>query len=130
MKCDIIDGENTKLRTVSFEDIEKIVDNKFQNMIDDELEDNIEYDVNEYDNDLLCIKMDYEINYLKKDLIHIMNYYNLSYRKKKKSDIIEDIVTFESQPENYFVVEHRKTLWYYLEELENDDYLSKFIVKH
>jgi len=130
MNCDIIDGENTKLRPVSFEDIEKIVDNKFKDIVNDELEYSEEYDDNEYDDDLLCAKMDYEINYLKKDLIHIMNYYNLSYRKKKKSDIIEDIVVFESQPENYFVVDHRKTLWHYLEELENDHYLSKFIVKH
>ena len=58
-----------------------------------------------------------------------MNYYDLSTRKKKKSEIIDDIIEFESQPENYFIVEHRKTLWYYLEELKNDHYLCKFIVK-
>ena len=61
-------------------------------------------------------------NYLKKDLVHIMNYYELSIRKKKKSEIIDDIIEFESQPENYFVVEHRKTTMVLLEELENDEY--------
>ena len=125
MNCNIVDGENTKLRTVSFEDIEKIV----QQNLNDKIEDDSETDNYEKETEMLCSKIDYDENYLKKDLVHIMNYYELSTRKKKKSEIIDDIIEFESQPENYFVVEHRKTLWYYLEELENDHYLSKFIIK-
>jgi len=126
MNCNIVDGVNMKLRTVSFEDIEKIVEEKFDDAIE---ENDSSHDYYEKENEILCSKIDYDENYLKKDLVHIMNYYDLSTRKKKKSEIIDDIIEFESQPENYFVVEHRKTLWYYLEELENDHYLSKFIVK-
>ena len=125
MNCNIVDGENTKIRTVSFEDIEKIVQQNFN----DKIEDENQVDCYEKETEMLCSKIDYDENYLKKDLVHIMNYYELSTRKKKKSEIIDDIIEFESQPENYFVVEHRKTLWYYLEELENDHYLSKFIIK-
>ena len=125
MNCNIVDGENTKLRTVSFEDIEKIVQQNFN----DKIEDENQVDCYEKETVMLCSTIDYDENYLKKDLVHIMNYYELSTRKKKKSEIIDDIIEFESQPENYFVVEHRKTLWYYLEELENDHYLSKFIIK-
>ena len=36
MNCNIIDGENTKLRTVSFEDIEKIIQQNFNDKIEDE----------------------------------------------------------------------------------------------
>jgi len=125
MNCNIVDGENTKIRTVSFEDIEKIVQQNFN----DKIEDENQGESYEKETEMLCSKIDYDENYLKKDLVHIMNYYELSTRKKKKSEIIDDIIEFESQPENYFVVEHRKTLWYYLEELENDHYLSKFIIK-
>ena len=125
MNCNIVDGENTKIRTVSFEDIEKMVQQNFN----DKIEDENQGESYEKETEMLCSKIDYDENYLKKDLIHIMNYYELSTRKKKKSEIIDDIIEFESQPENYFVVEHRKTLWYYLEELENDHYLSKFIIK-
>ena len=57
-----------------------------------------------------------------------MNYYGLSVRKKKKSEIIEDIINFESNKDNQFIVNHRKTLWYYWEELLNDEYLSKFVI--
>jgi len=125
MNCNIVDGVNTKIRTVSFEDIEKIVQQNFNDKIEDEKQG----ESYEKETEMLCSKIDYDENYLKKDLVHIMNYYELSTRKKKKSEIIDDIIEFESQPENYFVVEHRKTLWYYLEELENDHYLSKFIIK-
>ena len=124
MNYNIIDGENKKIRTVSFEDIEKIVDQNYEDKIE---EQSTIYQIES--DEMLCNKVDYDVNYLKKELVHIMNYYGLSTRKKRKSDIIDDIIDFESQPENYFVVEHRKTLWYYLEELENDHYLSKFIVK-
>ena len=129
MNCNIVDGENTKIRTVSFEDIEKIVQQNFNDKIEDENQGESYEKEKEKETEMLCSKIDYDENYLKKDLVHIMNYYELSTRKKKKSEIIDDIIEFESQPENYFVVEHRKTLWYYLEELENDHYLSKFIIK-
>ena len=124
MNYNIVDGENEKIRSVSFEDIEKIVKETYETKMGESSENS-----NSYEDELLCAQMDYEVNYLKKDLLHIMNYYGLSTRKKRKTDLIDDIITFESQPENYFVVEHRKTMWYYMEELENDHYLSKFIVK-
>lgn len=47
--------------------------------------------------------------------------------EKNKENCIDDILEFELQPENEFVVEHRKNLWLYLEELQNDEYLSQFI---
>jgi hypothetical protein len=128
MNYNIIDGNNEKLRSVGFDEIEKIVEENFKETIQNE------YELNDTDdkfdeNDLLCLKMDYEINYLKKDLIHIMKYYGLSIRKKNKEECIDDIIEFELNPENEFIVDHRKTLWFYLEELENDEYLSKFIKK-
>jgi len=128
MNCSIVDGDNEKLRSVCFEEIEKIVDDKYQKTLEQYDDTDGEYETdNVNDNDILCLKMDYEINYLKKDLIHIMKYYNLSTRKKTKENCIDDIIEFEIQQENEFVVEHRKTRWFYLEELQNDEYLSKFI---
>jgi hypothetical protein len=128
MNCNIVDGDNEKLRSVCFEEIEKIVDDKYQKTLEQYDDTDGEYETdNVNDNDILCLKMDYEINYLKKDLMHIMKYYNLSTRKKTKENCIDDIIEFEIQQENEFVVEHRKTRWFYLEELQNDEYLSKFI---
>jgi hypothetical protein len=126
MDYNIIDGNNSKVRSVCFEEIEKIVEIDYQKLLDESDKENNEYEEMD-DNDLLCLKMDYEINYLKKDLLHIMKYYGLSTRKKNKENCIDDILEFELQPENAFIVDHRKTLWLYLEELENDEYLSQFI---
>ena len=36
MKCNIIEGENEKLRSVCFEEIEKIVDHLYEEIIDTE----------------------------------------------------------------------------------------------
>ena len=76
MNCNIVDGENTKLRTVSFEDIEKIVQQNFN----DKIEDENQVDCYEKETVMLCSKIDYDENYLKKDLVHIMNYYELLQR--------------------------------------------------
>ena len=70
---------------------------------------------------------EYQYNYLKPELMHVARYYDLKTRKKTKIDLITDIVGFELNPENIFIVEKRKYLWNYIEELKEDDYLSQFI---
>ena len=48
--------------------------------------------------------------------------------KKKKAELIDDIIAFELDNENCEVVETRKRLWFYVNEIKNDNYLSKFII--
>lgn len=72
--------------------------------------------------------LDYKTNYLKKDLIKIAEYYEISIRKKTKDKLIEDILSFENNPENCVMVERRQTLWFYLNELMEDNYLRKYII--
>ena len=124
MNCDIVDenAENTKLKKIEIKDIEDMVQKKCEYLNNQEAEHSADEDT------VLSDKINYDINYLKKDLVHIMNYYGLSIRKKKKSDLIDDIVEFENEPDNQFIVEHRKTLWFYWDELSNDEYLSKFVI--
>lgn len=73
-------------------------------------------------------QLEYQENYTVKDLYHIANYYDISKRKKKKMELIEDIVAFEMDYENSNLVEQRKRLWFYFNEIRNDSYLSKFIM--
>lgn len=72
--------------------------------------------------------LDYKTNYLKKDLIKIAEYYEISVRKKTKDKLIEDILSFENNPENCIILERRQTLWFYLNELMEDNYLRKYII--
>tara|TARA_B100001063_G_scaffold241980_2_gene269836 strand:- start:2180 stop:2560 length:381 start_codon:yes stop_codon:yes gene_type:complete len=124
MNCDIVDenAENTKLKKIEIKDIEDMVQKKCEDLNNQDAEQLTDED------SILSDKINYDINYLKKDLVHIMNYYGLSIRKKKKSDLIDDIVEFENEPDNQFIVDHRKTLWFYWDELSNDEYLSKFVI--
>ena len=79
-------------------------------------------------NEFMTQQFYYDENYTMKELYHIANYYDISKRKKKKAELIDDIIAFELDNENCEVVETRKRLWFYLNEIKNDNYLSKFII--
>ena len=48
--------------------------------------------------------------------------------KKKRGINTDDIIVFEQDVFNEEIVEQRKLLWYYLQELMNDNYLKKYIL--
>ena len=79
-------------------------------------------------NEFMTQQFYYEDNYTVKELHHIANYYDITKRKKKKGELIDDIIAFELDNENSEIVETRKRLWFYLNEIKNDNYLSKFII--
>tara|TARA_B100001059_G_C17836133_1_gene588273 strand:+ start:5808 stop:6212 length:405 start_codon:yes stop_codon:yes gene_type:complete len=78
--------------------------------------------------DMAARELDYDTNYTKKDLVKIAEYYEISIRKKNKSVIISDIVIFESAIENTAIVERRRELWFYINEINEDKYLSKYLI--
>ena len=78
--------------------------------------------------DYMAAELDYNENYTKKQLDLIADYYEISKRKKKKAELIEEIVIFEKEPSNYDIIQRRKTLWFYIEEINNDSFLSKFLI--
>tara|TARA_Y100000310_G_C20478072_1_gene713385 strand:+ start:529 stop:918 length:390 start_codon:yes stop_codon:yes gene_type:complete len=78
--------------------------------------------------DMVALELNYRENYTKKQLDRIADYYQIPKRKKKKNELIEEIVIFEQNIENMDITQHRKTLWYYMEEIKNDNYLSKFLI--
>ena len=78
--------------------------------------------------DSMAAELDYNENYTKKQLDLIADYYEISKRKKKKAELIEEIVIFEKEPSNYDIIQRRKTLWFYIEEINNDSFLSKFLI--
>ena len=76
----------------------------------------------------IALEIDYNENYKKKELERIADYYEISKRKKRKQKLIEDIVIFEKDESNKEITERRKLLRYYMEEINNDNYLSKFLI--
>ena len=82
--------------------------------------------------DELFIEMkNYELNFNVKQLMLICEYYNMKdirINKLKKQDIIEQIILFETKPENIEIVTKRKELWYYIDELKNDKMMKRFLI--
>ena len=117
----IEDLENKK---ISYEDLKRNVDeeekkyNENKKPIDD---------MDIYNN-IIWEEQDYMDNYTRKELDRIADYYNISKRKKKKLKLVEDIVAFENDFFNENIVNHRKLLWFYVEQIKCDNYLSKFLI--
>ncbi len=85
-------------------------------------------DMDEFSNDYTVLSIHYKENFVKKELERIAGYYEISKRKKRKDDLVNDIVLFEINIENTYIVERRKELWMYMEEIKSDSYLNKFLV--
>ena len=72
--------------------------------------------------------LDYKDNYTKKQLEFIAGYYDIKTRKKRKEELAEEIVIFEKAEENVGLVQRRKMMWFYIDEISNDSYLSKYLI--
>lgn len=118
------------------------------------MDEHITYEVDEIQNyqeiDLNCFLIDfekmqlhddevfveiknYDLNYNIKQLLVICDYYGISknsikINKMKKQDIIEQIMLFEKDSDNIEIVQKRKQMWYYMNELKNDKFMKKYIL--
>ncbi len=116
-------------------EMKKTTDVTYENLVEDvnlesqKKQDDFFVDIDEsLANQFITQQIYYQENYTLKELHHIANYYDISKRKKRKAELIDDIVAFEIDNENCELVEQRKRLWFYLNEIKNDNYLSKFII--
>ena len=114
------DISSKKETSVTYDDLLEQVNNKAENISQDDM-------------DLYCDLyfaevLDYKDNYTKKQLEFIAGYYDIKTRKKKKEELAEDIVIFEKAEENAGLVQRRKMMWFYIDEISNDSYLSKYLI--
>ena len=101
----------------------------YENLLDKVNKEAEDLHVEDYNmDDYIALELDYNENYTKKELEKIADYYEISKRKKKKADLIEEIVLFEKDLTNEEIVTRRKTMWFYIQEIMNDNYLSKFLI--
>jgi hypothetical protein len=85
------------------------------------------------DDEIFVIMKDYDLNYSVKQLLLICDYYAISKgamrtNKMKKQDIIEQVILFEHDPNNIEVVERRKRMWFYLNQLKEDKFMKKYVI--
>jgi hypothetical protein len=76
--------------------------------------------------------INYHENYTVKELLLICEYYgfakDLKNNKFNKDQIIEYLVTFESDIANTDIVFRRQNMWFYINELKNDKFMKKFVL--
>jgi len=123
-------AENTNTENITFFlDEEKIDECLDLNALESQLN---EIDMSTMQDDDIFVEMkNYELNFNVKQLMLICEYYNMKdirVNKLKKQDIIEQIILFETNPENIEIVTKRKELWYYIDELKNDKMMKRFVI--
>lgn len=114
---------------ISIKEVEKKIDepilniNDLVNMVNEKCEYLNDPNMDNY----IALEIDYNINYTVDQLKNIMKYYKLSSRKKNKGEIVQELVIFELDPVNIYMVSHRKYLWTCIDAINEDPYLSKFL---
>ena len=88
---------------------------------------------NELDDELTIPKMiNYNENFTVKELLLICDYYGFSKELKtnkcNKEQIIEILVSFESDLNNSNIVFKRQNMWFYMSELKNDKFMKKYVL--
>ena len=116
--------EYTLSNTVINDEIQKLLfDFEKEELVEDLVK---EYDV--YENEELY----YNEVCTVKDLLKICYYYGIDKSVKaskcKKQDIITTLLYFESQPENFELVQKRNRMWAYITELSNDSKMKQFVI--
>jgi hypothetical protein len=84
-----------------------------------------------FNNEFIIPQMvNYNINYNVKELFIICEYYGIAKQLKKynKEQIIESLVIFETNPQNSEIVNKRKNMWFYINELKNDKFMKKYVL--
>ena len=80
------------------------------------------------ENERTATELNYSLNYTLPMLRHIAGFYDLEYKRIKKQNIIDLIVDYEINQDNIYVVQERQRLWYYMDEIKENKYLSKYII--
>lgn len=85
-----------------------------------------------YNNTFVPHIVNYHENFTVKELLLICEYYNIvkevKSNKLNKDEIIHFLVDFELKYENNDIVVKRKNLWFYINELKNDNFMKKYIL--
>jgi hypothetical protein len=76
--------------------------------------------------------INYHENFTVKELLLICDYYGfakeLKNNKCNKDQIVEFLVSFESDLNNSDIVLRRRSMWYYMSQLKNDKFMKKYVL--
>ncbi len=73
-------------------------------------------------------QLDYQENYTMPELKKIVDYYDISIRKMRKEEVVQELVIFESDPNNSVTYLKRLEAWFWMKELKKDTKLKQYIL--
>jgi hypothetical protein len=124
---DDLNTSNSNDTNILSEELNKIL-NELENNNVKKTNDNFFH----YHNENIPKFVDYTFNYKIKDLNLICEYYNIlkevKQNKYNKEQMINKIIEFENDIDNYEIVYKRMNMWFYINELKNDKFMKKFIL--
>lgn len=105
-------------------------------------DNNPDFNIEEFMNQIEDVDLAYEMavphvtnyheNYTVKELILICEYYgfakDVKANKFNKEQIIDYLVSFETDIVNADIVFRRQNMWFYINELKNDKFMKKFVL--
>lgn len=82
----------------------------------------------DWSTDYLKLQLHYNDNFTVKDLHKICDYYDINKRKLLKDQLVDEIALYELDTNNLLMVQTRKRMWFYMEELKNDKFFKKYVI--
>lgn len=123
------ENKNNNLHSSTELFVKELIQNMHKECPDELIQDDKTKDDYILDNDSYIMQeLDYQENFTVKMLGYILDYYKINKRKMKKIDMIDAIIMFENNEENAQLVEQRKLLWFYVNELREDTFFQKYIL--
>lgn len=123
------------MNNLNYNIIENSNDNDFDinQLLDkiNDIPDTTNFDTTNFDttnDNYIALELYYSTNYTVKLLKQILDYYNINQTKLLKDEMIQLLVLFENDKNNFEIVNKRKRLWNNINELKQDDYFKKFII--
>jgi hypothetical protein len=120
--------EKYENKIINIDDFIEEIDSSYSSMsnsvVSADSDDNYNYTYNDNEN----LIHTYSTNYNVKSLSQIMDYYELSKKNMRKDEMIQHIILFELNPINTKLVDKRRCLWNYMNELKKDKFFSKLII--
>lgn len=87
---------------------------------------------NEMEDIRIPLTLDYAENYTVKELLLICEYYGfakeIKANKLGKDLLIQCLVDYEMDPINAVIVEKRRNMWFFINELKNDKFMKKYVL--
>ena len=117
---------------IEVENENECINNETEIFLSNMLNEFNENDLNQIQDLRTPLTLDYAENYTVKELLLICEYYGfakeIKANKLGKDLLIQCLVDYELNSLNEAIVEKRKNMWFFINELKNDKFMKKFII--